>query len=188
MIGALPKKLDVGGTLYPINSDFRVALNLFSYLGDDTLTQTEKAYLTVRTIYAAEIPDEFFIGALQKAFWFLDGGDMPKSEPSPVPLIDWEHDESIIFPAVNKAAGREVRELPYMHWWTFLGLMGEVGEGLYSTVISIRSKMARGKKLEKYEREFVSRNKELVVLRTKEELAAIEETEDFLKTLIGEGR
>ena len=185
MIGTLPKKLLVGDTAYPINSDFRVALNLFSYLRDDTLTEMEKAYLTIKTIYADDIPDEVFIEALKQAYWFLNGGDVPKSEPSPVPLIDWKHDESIIFPAVNKAAGKEVRELPYMHWWSFLGCMGEVGEGLYSTVINIRSKMARGKKLEKYEREFVNRNKELVILRTKEEQAAREETEAFLKNLLG---
>lgn len=184
MIGTLPKRLLVGNTAYPINSDFRVALNLFSYLRDD-LSDLEKAYLTIRTIYVDEIPDEMFIEALKQAYWFLNGGDMPKSKPSPVPLIDWQHDESIIFPAVNKAAGREVRELPYMHWWSFLGYMGEIGEGLYSTVINIRSKIARGKKLEKYEREFLNRNKELVVLRTKEEQAAIEETEEFLKTLLG---
>lgn len=184
MIGTLPKRLLVGNTAYPINSDFRVALNLFSYLRDD-LSDLEKAYLTIRTIYVDEIPDEVFIEALKQAYWFLNGGDMPKSKPSPVPLIDWQHDESIIFPAVNKAAGREVRELPYMHWWSFLGYMGEVGEGLYSTVINIRSKIARGKKLEKYEREFLNRNKELIVLRSKEEQAAIDETEEFLKTLLG---
>lgn len=185
MIGVLPKKLLVNGTLYPINSDFRVALNLFEYLRDDTLTELERAYLAVKTIYKDDIPDADFIEALQKAYWFLSGGDMPKSKPSPVPLIDWKHDESFIIPAVNKVAGKEVRELPYMHWWSFLGYMGEIDEGLYSTIINIRSKMSRGKKLEKYEREFLNRNKELVVLRTKEEQAAIEETEEFLKTLLG---
>lgn len=185
MIGVLPKSLTVCGERFEINSDFRVALNLFSHLHDYEFSDMEKAYLTVKTIYVDEIPDEKFIEALKQAYWFLNGGDMPKSEPLPVPLIDWEHDESIIFPAVNKAAGKEVREVPYLHWWSFLGYMGEVGEGLYSTVINIRSKMARGKKLEKYEREFVNRNKELVVLRTKEEQEAREETEAFLKTLLG---
>lgn len=186
MIGVLPKKLLVNGAYYSINSDFRVALNLFEYLRDDSLSQLDIAYLAVKTIYKDEIPDEDFIEALQKAYWFLNGGDMPKSKPSAVPLIDWKHDESFIIPAVNKAAGHEIRELPYLHWWSFLGYMGEVGEGLYSTVINIRSKLARGKKLEKYEREFLGRNKELIILRTKEEQEAIEETEEFLKTLLGQ--
>lgn len=188
MIGLLPTALSVNGGKRHIRSDFRVALNLFEAFKDESLSDLERAYLTVRTIYTDEIADQDFEEAVRRAYWFLNGGDIPKSKPSPVPLIDWEHDESIIFPAVNKAAGKEVREAPYMHWWSFLGYMSEVGEGLYSAVINIRSKMANGKKLEKYEQEFLNKNKDLIVLRTKEEQAAIEETEDFLKTLIGEGR
>jgi hypothetical protein len=188
MIGVLPTTLSVNEVDRQIRSDFRVALNLFEALKDESLSDLDRAYLTIRTIYIDEIPDEDFEEAVRRAYWFISGGDIPKSKPSPVPLIDWKHDESIIFPAVNKAAGQEVREVQYMHWWSFLGYMGEIGEGLYSTVINIRSKMANGKKLEKYEREFLNRNKDLIVLRTKEEQAAIEETEDFLKTLIGEGR
>ena len=44
--------------------------------------------------------------------------------------------------------------------------------------------MNHGKKLDKTEKEFLKNNKELIKLRTPEELAAIAETEAFLKTLI----
>ena len=71
-----------------------------------------------------------------------------------------------------------------MHWWTFLGSFGEIGEGLFSTVIHIRQKKARGKSLDKWEKEFYSRNKEIIKLVTPEEQAEIDETEAFLKTLI----
>ena len=72
---------------------------------------------------------------------------MPKTEPEKIKTIDWKHDEMIIFPAVNKCAGFEVRSCPYMHWWTFLGIFGEIGEGLFSTVMNIRQKNAKGKNL-----------------------------------------
>lgn len=183
MIGYLPRSLTVGGRKLAINADFRIALNLFEYLKSGRLTPLEKAYLTVRTIYSDDIPDELFDEAVERAYWFLDGGDMPKSEPSKVPLIDWKHDEQMIFPAINKAAGCEVRDLKFMHWWSFLGTMGEVDEGLYSTVMNIRFKRANGKKLEKHEQEFVSRHKNLVILYTDEELEEIRETEEFLKTI-----
>ena len=55
-------------------------------------------------------------------------------------------DEAIIFPANNKAAGCEVRAVLYLHWWTFLGYFGEIVEGLFSTIMSIRHKRAEGKK------------------------------------------
>lgn len=110
---------------------------------------------------------------------------MPKTKPDEVRTIDWRHDEQIIFPAVSKTMSiADVRSLPYLHWWSFLGCFGKIGEGLFSTVLSIRRKKSKGKKLEKYEQEFFKQNKDLVVLRTAEEQAAIDETEEFLKTII----
>lgn len=183
MIGILPKSLEIGGRQYGINSDFRIILNLFEVLQLNELTDLEKAYITVNVIYTNEIPDKDFEEAVKKAYWFCDGGDMPKSEPAKVKTLDWKHDESIIFPAVNKAAGCEVRAVPYMHWWTFLGFLGEVGEGLFSTVMNIRQKRAEGKKLDKWERDFLRKHKEMIILYTDEERQAIEETEAFLKTI-----
>lgn len=43
----------------------------------------------------------------------------------------------------------------------------EIGEGLFSTVIAIRHKRNKGKKLEKHELEFEQSNKEMVKLKTK---------------------
>ena len=184
MIGQLPCLLKINGKNYPINSDFRVVLNLFAAFNDDKLTELEKAFVCVNCLFLDEITDDIFTEAVQKAYWFIDGGDMPKSEPSKIKLLDWEHDQSIIFPAINKAAGTEVRTIQYMHWWTFLGYFGEIGEGLFSTVINIRYKRANSKKLDKWEHEFLLKHKEMIIFYTDEERQAIEETEEFLKTII----
>ncbi len=53
----------------------------------------------------------------------------------------------MIVPAVNKVAGKEIRTVPYMHWWTFFGYFMESGECLFNTVVGIRSKKAKGEKL-----------------------------------------
>lgn len=183
MIGELPRSLELSGRQIAINPDYRIALNLFDVFSDVDYTPLEKAYICVRSIYEEDIPDELFEEAVRKAYWFLDGGDIPKSEPTKVKIIDYKHDESMMFSAINKAAGCEVRSLPYMHWWTFLGFFGEIGDGLFSVVLNIRSKKASGKKLEKWEYEFLRKHKELVILRSAEERAAIAETEEFLKTI-----
>ena len=50
----------------------------------------------------------------------------------------------------------------------------EIGESLYSTVIDIRQKKQKNKKLEKWEEEFYRENKSIVDLKekyTEEELA-----------------
>lgn len=89
-------------------------------------------------------------------------------------LLDWEQDAPMIVAEVNKAAGQEVRVLPFVHWWTFLGWFHAIGEGQLSTVVAIRDKLRRGKKLEQWEKDFYRENKHRVELRkryTPEELA-----------------
>ncbi len=79
----------------------------------------------------------------------------------------------MIFAAVNKVAGREVREADYMHWWTLSGYVNGVDkDDFWTFVISIRDKLNKKKKLEKNEREFLNKNRELVILekrKTREE-------------------
>lgn len=186
MTGQLPKALSVCGRELPINADFRNVLIIFEALSDCKLTDEEKAFVCIRRLYTVAISADIAGEAIKKAYWFLDGGDMPKSAPEKIKLLDWKHDESMIMPAISKTVGViDVRELPYMHWWTFLGAFGEVGEGLLSQIVHIRKKLSKGKKnLDKTEREFYEKNKKLIVLHTAEEQAAIDETEAFLKTLI----
>lgn len=185
MIGKLPKSLVVGDTEYAIRSGFDVALLIFQAYSDPNLSETEKAQVCLMCLYE-EVPinaDE----ALKQATWFLDGGDMPKSKKSPVKLMDWEYDQSIYFPAVNKVAGYETRTVDYLHWWSFLGLFNEIGEGLFSQIINIRSKLAKGKKLEKYEREFYNDHKELINIKEKltdAEQAQLQEEMNFINNLI----
>ena len=52
-----------------------------------------------------------------------------------------------------------------MHWWTFIGYFDEIGEGTFSQVLSIRQKRAKGKKLEKWEQEFLKNNRSMVILK-----------------------
>lgn len=182
MIGYLPTSLEIEGKQHEINSDFRVALLIFESYNDVELSDYEKTIICLRCLYK-EVPKNAN-EALNKAVWFLDGGDMPKSEKANKKLLDWEYDQSIIFPAVNKVAGYETRTVPYLHWWSFLGMFGEIGEGLYSQVMNIRSKRAKGKKLEKWEREFYNEHKNLIDIKKKytaEEQAQI----DYINKLLG---
>lgn len=181
MIGLLPKSLEIDGRDYEINSDFRVALLIFKAYNDSELSNYEKAAVCLKCLYK-EIPENAE-EALKKAVWFLDGGDMPKSKQAPSPMMDWEQDQYIIFPALNKVAGYEIRSVNYLHWWSFLGLFNEIDEGLYSQVMNIRAKKAKGKKLEKWEREFYIEHTELINIKRK--LTAEEQAElDFINNLV----
>lgn len=186
MIGELPQTLNIGGTEYEIRSDFRDVLRIYSAFEDNALSEQDKAFVCLVNIFPdyEEIPDEYLQQAIEKAYWFVGGGDMPQSEPEKQKMIDWHQDENILFPAINKAAGFIVREREYLHWWEFLGFFGEIGEGLFSTVMNIRQKKAQGKPLEKHEKEFYRKNRNLVNIKTPEDIEAEEELNAVLDALI----
>lgn len=194
MIGALPKHLTVGDTDYPIRFDYRNVLQVFEAFNDSELEPAEKwivaIYLLFEDFYCADdvleaLDNGFPIEeAMKQINWFISAGKAPGKEME-LPVYDWAQDEQMIFSAVNKVAGKETRELEYLHWWTFLGYFNEVGEGTFSFIVGIRNKLNKGKKLEKHEKEFLSHNKELVKLekpKSKEE----QEQEDAYNALLDE--
>ena len=194
MIGALPEALTVGGEEYTIRTDYRNVLQVFEAFQDPELTQEEKWIVAIYLLFEDFSCDDDVLQAAQDGFnledamkqiaWFISAGQ-PEKEVLELPTYNWKQDEQMIFSAVNKVAGRETRELEYLHWWTFLGYFNEVGEGTFSFIVGIRHKLNKGKKLEKYEKEFLSCNKELVQLKkpkTKEE----QEQEDAYKALLDE--
>ena len=194
MIGGLPGTLTVGGKEYPIRTDYRNVLQVFEAFQDPELTQEEKWIVSIYLLFedfscaddvlqAAQ--DGFDLGeAMKQISWFISAGQ-PEKQVLEQPTYNWTQDEQMIFSAVNKVAGKETRELEYLHWWTFLGYFNEVGEGTFSFIVGIRHKLNKGKKLEKHEKEFLSHNKELVLMKkplTKEE----QEQEDAYNALLDE--
>ena len=186
MIGELPRALEVHGVFYAIRTDFRDVLTIISAFNDPELDNPEKLYICLVILFEDfdDIPEAGYEEAYKQAVWFIDGGAEPSEKRSPR-TMDWEQDERLLFPAVNRVAGCEVRALEYLHWWTFLGYFMEIQEGTFSHILSLRQRKAKGKKLTKEEQEFWRQNKDLCVLRpkiTKEE----REQRDRLNALLGD--
>lgn len=189
MIGCLPAALEISGRQYAIRSDFRVVLNIFQAFNDPQLTDREKLEVCLICLYPdlKSIPKKDLQEAADKAYWFVGGGGIPETPHSKSPVISWEHDEHIIYPAISKVMGvLDVRSVPYIHWWTFLGAFGEISDGLLSEVIHIRSKKSRGEKLDKTEREFYRNNKGLIDIpkHSKAEQAEIDKEKAALEAIL----
>nr|WP_305182147.1 Gp15 family bacteriophage protein [uncultured Schaedlerella sp.] len=183
MIGALPETLSVGGEDYSVRADYRNILQTFEAFQDPELKPAEKWIVAIYLIFEKFSCADDVIHAAQDGFdleeaqerilWFISAGQ-PEESIVELPVYNWTQDEQMIFSAVNKVAGKETRELDYLHWWTFLGYFNEIGEGTFSFIVGIRDKLNNHKKLEKHEREFVMKNKKLVKLespKTESELA-----------------
>lgn len=190
MLGQLPKTLTINGKSYRIRTDFRNILRIFEAFADKDLSDKEKMLVCLRRMFVdfSKLPYDDYKEAYEKVYWFIGCGK-PEEKRPPVRTFNWIKDEPLMFPAVNKAAGLEVRAVPYLHWWTFMGYFESIdAESLFGTVLSIRQKKARGKKLEKYEREFMQNNKALMALDVEEAKprTAEEKLLDMFNDLIAE--
>ena len=170
MIGNLPRCLEVNGRSYRIRTNYRDILKILVAFSDPELEDSEKIYVCLLILYEdfETMPRDDLEAAFTAAIRFIDCGAEPGKKKKHSPrTMDWEQDESLIFPAINKVAGREVRSMKYVHWWTFMGWFREIGEGVYSSILSLRQKKASGKKFEKWEMEYWSANKDICELRPK---------------------
>jgi hypothetical protein len=186
MIGRLPMSLEVGGEECSIRTDFRDILVIMEACADPDLSDREKTEIMLTILYEnfENMPSSLYPEAAERATWFIDCGNEQDDGKRPKKLMDWSQDEKILFPAINKVAGREVRTADYIHWWTFMGYFMEIEEGTFSTVLTIRQKKSSHKQLSKWEQDFYRKNKSLCDLKTrytKEEQAEI----DYWNQLLG---
>lgn len=159
----LPTALEIDGVKYRIRTDFRQILKIISALNDPDLDDRMKALVLYKILYIDPVPAQCLEKALKAGAEFLSAGtDGDRHSPK---LMDWEQDAPLIIPAINKVAGKEVRAMDYLHWWTFIGYYMEIGEGQFSTVLSIRQKKLKKQKLEKYEQEFYRNNRSMIDLK-----------------------
>lgn len=162
MLGQLPTSLDIKGVLHPIRSDYRNVLQIISAYDAPELEDREKVLICLKRMFIDfnDIPTDDYKDAYNAATDFIEC-QMRSDKPGPK-VIDWNKDAQLIFAAVNKAAGQEVRAVEYMHWWTFLGYFQSVDrDDLWGFVLTIRQKKAKNRKLEKHETEFYNANRSM---------------------------
>lgn len=160
----LPTTVTLNDTVYAIrdNGDYRMVLDCFQVLNDVELSETERILACIIIFYeqfnniesVLSLGEETMKALIDNAFLFFNCGQEHLPGETNYKTIDWEIDSQLISSAVNKVANKEIRAEQYLHWWTFMGYFNAVGESALATVVGIRSKIAKGKNLEKYEREF----------------------------------
>lgn len=171
----LPTSIEINGTPFKItdNGDFRMVFSCFTILNSLELSETERVLGALLTFYE-DFPDFESIvmwedkeEAVKKMYEFFNCGDDIQSNTSNLKLIDWDKDATLICSAVNTVANKEIRAEEYLHWWTFVSYYMGIGECALSNIINIRYKRAKGKKLEKYERQFINENPQYFKIDTR---------------------
>ena len=151
----LPTRIDIQGAAYDIRTDYRCILDICAAIADPELGGQDKAEAALRIFYPDydAMPPEHRQEAVERCLWFVGGGE--------------EQDYGLLVPPINRVLGREIRSVEYLHWWTFLGAYQEIGDCAFAQVVRVRDRLARGKKLDKADREWYQRNRRLVVFKSR---------------------
>ena len=177
----LPVTAQIGGREYKLHTDFRDILEIFSYLEDPDLPEMLRWQIGVALFYEEAVPEQDLQEAMAYLAEFIRCGSK-EEKPGPK-LLDWQQDAPAIIADINKVSSQEVRGAAYIHWWTFLSWFHAIGEGQVSTLVSIRDKLRRGKRLEGWEKDFYRENRQRIELKKRYSQQELQEQERLQKLL-----
>lgn len=132
---------------YPINTDFRIGIQISILMDDKELTERERMSILIDLLFVAKIPDPEELKNILHEYmtgWCMD---RTPAEKKKLKLMDYDVDQWRIFADFMQIYHIDLNEIEYMHWWKFQALLWNMPAKLSSfmQVISIRSKKIEGK-------------------------------------------
>ena len=158
---SLPTRLTVEGRSYGIHAEYRDILDVIRCLNDRDEPEFLRWYVALALFYREKVAPEHRSAAMAAMTDFIACGQPQTTVPGPR-LLDWQRDAGVIVADVNRVAGQEVRALPFLHWWTFVAYFNAIGEGQLSTLLRVRNKLRRGRRLDPWEMDYYRENRALV--------------------------
>lgn len=179
----LPKSVEIDGNKCPIRNDcdYRVVLDVIKALKDESLTPQKRIICALSIFYDSLTGIKDFQAAYEEMMKIVNLGELEdqQNESQIDPIMDWEHDFKQLAPPISRTLGYSVRDdTKYTHWYDFVGAYMEIGECLFANIVSIRNKIKKGKKLEKWEEDFYRENRKMIDLP----LNLTSEEEEFLSS------
>lgn len=180
----LPVTVRLQDTTFDLHADFRDILEIFTYLEDPDLPEAVRWRIALALFYEQPVPLKLQQEAIAYLCSFITAG---RQDPPGPRLISWQQDADAIISGVNRAAGQELRCLPFVHWWSFLGWFHAMGDGQLSTLVYLRSKLNRGKALSGWEKEFYRENRHRVDLPKRYSQEELQQRQALQQLLEGSG-
>lgn len=176
----LPTSIKIQDKILTMKTDYRDILFIFEIYNDPDLLDNEKVLLALENFYK----DKEYMNNLQESYdammMFINCGNTITPTARKKPLYDWDQDYDLIVAPITKSLGTDIRGMEYLHWWTFIALFHEIGESRFSSVVSIRNKLNKHKKLEKWEKDMYRENREMIDLKKKYDSV----TEDLINQIL----
>lgn len=147
LIDRFPTSVEIDGSEYELNTDFRVGLEIMLAFEDAELTGMDKQLVMLKLLYKQIPPD---LGkAAELAVLFLDCGEAVKSGGDSAPrgrLYSFGQDAKYIYSAIRLAYGIDLESTKYLHWWKFVYLFLDLPEDcFFQRLVALRCKKRDGK-------------------------------------------
>ena len=170
LVDYLPETVEIEGTEYAIETNFRTFILFEMMMQDPELSDAEKARQGLELVYP-EIP-ETLDAAVDGLLWFYAGGKRWREKRAGAVegaaevqrIYSFEHDDDYIYSAFLTQYHIDLQDIEYLHWWKFKALLRTLSSDLeFSKIMEYRS-VDIDATMTKEQRDFYRRKKELYAL------------------------
>lgn len=143
-----PEFAEIDGVQYELNTDYRVALNCFDAIEDESLNDTTRAFAVVVLLFGKEnkstgeienVPDNIN-EALRIADKYLKCGNEKTSVETHKRDMDFNYDMHYIKASFLSDYDIDLDEVKYMHYWKFCDLIsGLTEQSILSKIRDLRN-------------------------------------------------
>lgn len=180
-----PTKVDINGKIYPINTDYRVALKCLEIADDEEISDEERI-LAILYLLFGFIPEDNQELFIEKAKNFLQCNEPTKKHQDRGKDMDFQQDMKYIIPSFISDYNIDLTKDESLHFWLFIDLISGLTEecvlnrirNIRNTNISDISDDKTRQKLIKAKEDFALKTKHLKL--TEKEL---ESSNTFFKSM-----
>lgn len=175
-----PTKMEANGRIYPINTDYRVALACFKALEDTEINDIQRYYAIQTLLLGNNVLEEDEEILKPKIELYLRHGEKENTSNEEIDM-DYLQDEVISKVSIRQCYHINLNETPYMHWYEYNELLsGLTKESVLNNIRELRSYDTRDIKDSK-ERKKIEDAKRQVALKKKKKQPTKEQKESAIK-------
>lgn len=174
ILDCLPEIVEIDGTEYPIQWDFRTSIYFELLMQDDELSDSDKIREALDLYYPKTKPRDLK-KAVEKLIWFYRCGKEPEesrhtqddgSETTHKQVYSFEHDADYIYAAYLAEYGIDLTEIEDLHWWKFRALFRALPDSCEFVKIMGYRSMKISSKMSKEQRAFYRKMQAIHALPT----------------------
>ncbi len=161
---------------YPINTDFRIGIQVSQCVQDEELTESERFSTALGLVFSGVAPSTIE-EALECLNWYMTGFSHDNIKGGKAQnIMDWDIDQWRIYSAFKSQYNIDLNA-DNLHWFSFMGMLANLEECSFTRVMEIRQKKITSK-MSPEEKKALKEAKKIYALKTPDNLSAEEKEKE----------